>query len=176
MADKMELDLFSKRPIQTDIDETCYINYYPLVDPSGSNGPIEFFIPGNMMYFLDLKDSSLGVKVRVRKDGNTALVEADVLGPINNWLHSLFSDITLTMNDTVVEGGTHLYPYKAYLTNLLMYGSEAKKCQLQTSGWVSDTAGQMNNAANRGFVTRQAWAKSANAYHMEGPLLLDMFM
>lgn len=172
----MALDLFSKRPIQTDIEEVSYVNYYPLVNPNGSSGPIEFFIPGNMLYYLDLKDASLAVQVKVLKKPGEDLTAADNVAPVNNWLHSLFSDITLTMNDTVVEGGTHLYPYKAYLTNLLMYGDEAKKCQLQTSGWAKDQAGAMENAANTGYVTRKAWVKESTTYYMEGPLLLDMFM
>ena len=170
-----ELDLFSRRPIQTDIEDVSYVYFYPLVNPKGNSGPIEFYIPGNSLYYLDLYDSSLGIHAKV-KNGNDDLATDASLAPVNNWLHSLFSDISLTLNDTVVEGGSHLYPYKAYLTNLLLYGDMAKKCQLQTSGWAKDTAGKMNDVTNTGFVTRKAWISTSQTYEMEGPLLLDLFM
>ena len=150
-----DLDMFSKRPTQTDIEDTNYMYYYPLVNPTGNNGPIEFFIPGNMLQYLDLKDTSLGIYAGVSNNG-ADLAETAEVGPVNNWLHSLFSDVTLTLNDTVVEGGSHLYPYKAYLTNLLLFGEAAKRCQLQPIGWAKDQAGRMENVANTGYVTRKA--------------------
>ena len=170
-----ELDLFSKRPIQTDIEDVNYVYYYPLVNPTNNSGPIEFFIPGNSLYYLDLYDTSLGIHVKV-KNGTDDLAADVNIAPVNNWLHSLFSDVSLTLNDTLVEGGNHLYPYKAYLTNLLLYGDMAKKCQLQTSGWAKDESGKMKDATNSGFVTRKAWISTSKTYEMEGPLLLDLFM
>lgn len=176
MSLKSELDLFGKRPIQTDIEDINYVYYYPLISPSGNDAPIEFYVPGNMLYYLDLSDTSLGVKVKVTKEDGTNLAEADSVAPANNWLHTLFSDITLVMNDTTIEGGSHLYPYKAYLTNLLLYGHQAKKMQLQTSGWAKDQSGHFNDAVNTGFVTRKSWIRESNVHTLEGPLLLDMFM
>ena len=170
-----DLDIFSKRPTQTDIEDVNYMYYYPLVNPSGNNGPIEFFIPGNMLQYMDLKDTSLAISASVTNNG-TNLTDTAEVGPVNNWLHSLFSDVTLTLNDTIVEGGTHLYPYKAYLTNLLLFGESAKRCQLQPSGWAKDQAGKMENVQNTGYVTRKAWIKKSAVYEMEGPLLLDMCM
>ena len=170
------LDLFSQRPIQTDIEDVTYVYYYPLVSPQGNDGPIEFYIPGNMLYFLDLKDISLGVHAKVNGPAGANLAADVNVAPINNYLHSLFEDITISLNGTTIEGGSHLYPYKAYLTNLLLYGTEAKKTQLQTSGWAKDQAGHFNDAVNTGFVTRKAWVAQSATYEMEGPLLLDICM
>ena len=176
MATKMELDLFSKRPMQTDIEDTSYAYFYPLVNPSGNNGPIEFFVPGSIIHYLDLKDTSLGIHARVTNQNGEDLAEGAEVAPVNNWLHSLFSDVSLTLNDSIVEGGSHLYPYKAYLTNLLLFGEVAKKCQLQSSGWAKDQAGRMEHLQNTGYLTRRAWIAQSAVYEMEGPLLLDLCM
>ena len=170
------LDLFSERPVQTDIEDVSYVYYYPLVSPQGNDGPIEFYIPGNMLYYIDLKDISLGIHAKVTGPANANLDANVNVAPINNYLHSLFEDITISLNGTTIEGGSHLYAYKAYLTNLLLYGAEAKKTQLQTSGWAKDQAGHFNDAANTGFVTRKAWVAGSTTYEMEGPLLLDICM
>lgn len=170
---KAELDLFSQRPVQTDILESNYVYFYPLVNPSGNDGPIEFELPPNSN-FLDLNDLSLGVEVEV-KNGNANLAAAAEVAPVNNWLHSLFSDVTCFLDDTLIEGGSHLYPYKAYLSNLLLYGEAAKKYQLQTSGWAKDTAGQFEAAAaNTGFATRKSWIAESKKCELEGPLQLDI--
>lgn len=171
-----QLDLFSKRLIQTDIEDTKYVYYYPLVAPGTNSGPIEFFIPGNDLDFIDLKDISLGIHAKVVGPANANLANDANVAPVNNWLHSLFSDVTISLNDTTIEGGSHLYPYKAYLTNLFLYGREGKKSQLQASGWAKDQAGNFNEVANTGFVTRKAWISESTLFEMEGPLLLDICM
>ncbi len=49
------------------------------------------------------------------------------IGPVNNLIHSLFSQCQVYLNNKGVENTNSNYAYKAYLNNLLCYGREAKE-------------------------------------------------
>lgn len=173
-CNKSELALFEERPVQTDIEGYTMSKVYPLNPVSASSGPIEFHIEGNGDSYIDMDNLFLYVKFKVTKEDGTALAATDKVFPTNNLLHSMFSDITCLMNGTQIEGGNHMYPYKAYLTNLLLFGEGAKKNQLQMSGFAKDTAGKMNDAANTGFTTRQTWISASRTHDLMGPIHLDI--
>jgi hypothetical protein len=72
-------------------------------------------------------------------DDDTALdVGADV-GPVNLSMHSLFSDVSVNLNEKLVSPPTSLYPYRAYIETLLSYGPAAKESQLTGVVWYKDT-------------------------------------
>ena len=78
---------------------------------------------------------------------------ADPVGPVNNWLHSLFTQVDVYLNNT--------YAYRAYIETLLSYGTDGKVTQLTCQLWHKDTATHMDAveivdgpAANAGFVAR----------------------
>lgn len=52
------------------------------------------------------------------------------VGPVNVWMHSLFSDFSVTLNDKLVSPPTRMYPYRDYIKTLLSYGPTAKESQL----------------------------------------------
>ena len=67
-----------------------------------SGGLIEFLIPGSGDDYLDLANTMLHVQVKVtRADGDDLLLALPV-GPVNNWLHSLFSQVDVYLNGTLV--------------------------------------------------------------------------
>jgi hypothetical protein len=69
----------------------------------------------------------LFVEAHIMDDDDTALDgEADV-GPVNLWMHSLFSDVSVSLNEKLVSPPTSLYPYRAYTETLLSYGPAAKE-------------------------------------------------
>ena len=59
-----------------------------------SGGPIEYLIPGSGDDYLDLANTMLHVQVKVTRANGDDLDLADPVGPVNNWLHSLFSQVT----------------------------------------------------------------------------------
>ena len=46
--------------------------------------------------------------------------------PINNTLHSLFSQIDVCLTDVNASSATTTYPYRAYIETHLHYGTDAK--------------------------------------------------
>lgn len=66
----------------------------------------------------------------------------------------MWESIRLIINDKNITKSPGLYPYKAYISNVLTYDPWVKACQLQTQGWVSDTANHMETTGNTGFLQR----------------------
>ena len=69
----------------------------------------------------------------------------DPVGPINLFLHSLFSQVDISLNGTLVTTSTNTYPYRAMLETLLSYGEDAKKTQLTSALFYNDLAGKMDS-------------------------------
>ena len=173
---KTELQLFEARPLQTVLEHSQWVDVHPLNNVSQGNAPIEFSINSSPDEYLDLNDTMLHLRCKVVNANGTDMTAADQkAAPVNNWMHSLFSDVKLIFGSTQIEGGVHMYPYRAYLTNLLLFSNHAKKEQLLPSGFIKDTAGQFsvfaNNEGHKSRLTSVAGSKSID---LCGPLCLDM--
>jgi len=67
----------------------------------------------------------------------------------------MWEAVRLTINDKEITTSGGLYPYKAYVSNLLTYDSFVKDCQLSAQGWYTDSAIQMEaGSGNDGFDQR----------------------
>ena len=69
----------------------------------------------------------------------------DHVVPINLTLHSLFTEVEFKLNDTLVGSINSVYPFRAYLKTLLMYGADAKKSQLTAAMYCKDTPNHMDD-------------------------------
>nr|XP_022294823.1 uncharacterized protein F54H12.2-like [Crassostrea virginica] len=85
--------------------------------------------------------------VNFTKDNGNALTGADgVSSPINNIVHSLFSEIDLSLNGKVITPGTDTYPFKAYLEKLLSYEHDTLNTQMKAcTMWYKDTPTAMDD-------------------------------
>ena len=106
------------------------------------------------------------------------------VGPVNNFLHSMFSQIDVSLNGTLVSSSTSTYAYRAYIENLLTYGPAAKTSQLTAALFYKDTAGRMDvtepnlaDQANRnlGLTSRARLARESRTIDMIGRVHSDLF-
>ena len=114
-------------------------------------------------------------------NGNGTDIVADTpVAPVNNWLHTLFSQVDVYLNDTLVTPSSNSYPFRSYVETLLRYGAEAKKTQLTSQLWYKDTAGHMAgttiNAGNLGLVERGRHLAESRVVDMMGQLHVDLFL
>ncbi len=123
---KSELDIFSKLPIQTTVESGALQAYRPVTSIS-NDGPIEFLVSGSSSdEYLDLGRVYIYMKVRLTTlipaavPGSPAPV-AGTIGPVNNWLHSMFSQVDVYLNQKCITPPNNCYPYRAYIENLLNY-------------------------------------------------------
>ena len=182
---KSELELFSVPPTQTAIESSQWVEYRPITTLSDSS-PIEFVITGSGEEYVDLSESYLQVTAKILKtnggdlaqtkgaDGTVTGDDADV-GPVNLWLHSLFSQVDVSLNERLVTPSMNTYPYRAYLETLLSYGPAAKESYLTAAMWYKDTAKHMeDHQLNKGFKSRQEWSLGSKQVVMIGRPHLDL--
>ena len=176
---KSELDLFAVPPTQTSIEEGGWIEHQPL--PSlDSSGMIEFVLPGTGDAYIDLANTYLLVRAKVVRGVGTDIAGDTPVAPVNNWLHSLFSQVDVYLNDTLVTPSSNTYPFRAYVETLLNYGEEANKTQLTSQLWYKDTADHMEatteNCGNIGLTERRRYRYDSRVVEMMGRLHVDLFL
>jgi hypothetical protein len=98
-----------------------------------NQGPYEFAVSGARDEYIDLANTYLFVEAHIVADYDTALDAGVDVGPVNLWMHSLFSDVSVSLNEKLVSPPTSLYPYRAYIETLLSYGPAANESQLTGS-------------------------------------------
>ena len=179
---KSELDLFSIPATQTSITKGQWIEYHPLSNITDS-GPIEFNVSGTGEEYLDLAKTQLFVKAKITKANGTALDPNTQVGPVNLFLHSLFSQVDVSLNERLISPSTNTYPYRAMIETLLNYGEDAKSSQLSMAMFYKDTPGKMDVVnpvaddadANMGLKARYTFTKESNTVDMIGPIHSDIF-
>jgi hypothetical protein len=98
---KSELDLFSLPSTQTSIESGIYVEYHPISNITGG-APIEFDVTATGDDYLDLANSFLCVRAKITRINGDDLDAADTVRPVNNFLHSLFSQVDVSLNGTLI--------------------------------------------------------------------------
>jgi len=174
------LDLFSVPPMQKSVENGKYVDYHP-INTIDNGSPIEFEIPASGDEFLDLCNSLLYVKVKVVQQNDQALGADLRVAPVNLFLHSLFNQVDISLNGTLVTTATDTYGYRSYIETLLSYGDDAKKTQLTSSLFHKDEAGKFDSThldganANAGFVWRNRFIRESRSLDMIGRIHADLF-
>ena len=125
---KSELDLFSVPPTNTAIEEGHWDNIQP--HPNFDQSPvIRFDITGTNSHYIDLAATELHVKFQITTDRTTNPLKAhkDKMSLVNNFLHSMFEQCQVYLNNVAVENTNKCYAYRSYLENLLCYNNDAKQ-------------------------------------------------
>ena len=176
---KNELDLFAMPPTQTSIEDGRWVEHQPLTSLDWG-GPIECVIPGTGDANLDLANTYLLIRAKVVRGVGTDLAADTPVAPVNNWLHYLFSQVDVYLNDTLVTPSSNTYPFRAYVDTVLSYGDEAKNTQLTSHLWYKDSAGHMDatnvDGGNTGLVERRMYIAESRIVEMMGRLHADLFL
>lgn len=173
---KSELNLFALPPTQTVIEKGHWVQYHPIANVA-SGGPIEFIIPGSAEDYLDLSETRIYVKVKILKNDGKPITTDNKIGPVNLFLHSLFSQVDVSLNERMVSCSSNTYSYRAYIETLLNNGYDSKTSQLTSELYYKDTAGFINEYSdkNDGFKQRAALFKNSATVDMMGRLHVDLF-
>lgn len=177
---KTELDIFSTPPTQSSVDSGTTLCVRPISSLADAS-PIEFLIPGSGEEYIDLAHTTLHLVARVKAD-EAAEANAKInLAPVNNWLHSIFSQVDIFLNQKCITPPSNNYNYRAYVENLLNYGSDAKSSHLSSIVWEKDDAGKMDElritggVINSGHEARLKIAEDEKTIEMYCNLHCDIF-
>ena len=121
---KSELDIFTVPPTQTSIETGNWVEYNPIATLDDRSS-IKFCVSGSGHDYLNAANTQLYVKAKITRADGTALPYDAAVGPINLFLHSLFSDVEVSLNETPVTSSNNTYAHRAFIETLLSYGTTA---------------------------------------------------
>ncbi|GIY01472.1 hypothetical protein CDAR_196651 [Caerostris darwini] len=105
---KPELELFHLPATQTAIEDGHWVEFPPLSNVF-DGGPVEFHISGSGEEYVDLSQTQLYVKAKIVKADGKPLEKDEKIGPVNLFMHSLFSQIDISLNDRLVSNSSNTY-------------------------------------------------------------------
>jgi len=130
-----DFDIFAPKPVQSAILGTDVVHYKPIATVDQND--LEFLIPGDTETYIDL-DIKLFVRRKIIGADGKDLDASDFTAGTNNFLHSLFSQCSISLNGVNITPASELYPYRSYLESLLTYGSDAANSHLTNAYWYLD--------------------------------------
>ena len=139
---KSGLDNFLKRIIQTSVVNSRTITYKPIA-PADNPAQLEFNCSGHSDYYIDLNSVRLLLRDKLVKTVGSDMESAEPnrVACVNNLLHSMFSSLSISLNGNIITLHETNYHYKAYLGELLNYGSDSSSTHLVSSFWYLDSSG-----------------------------------
>jgi len=173
---KSELDLFCQPPVQTSCQNGYWCEYLP-ISTITEGSPIDFHVSASSEEYLDLSQTHIHVQAQITQGDGTNLARDAAIGPTNYWLHSLFSQLDIQLNDKLVTDSSHTYAYKSFLETLLSFGTQAKESFLTGALWYKDKTGSMDDVANAntGLVKRRSFTSASKVVDMYGKVHADIF-
>jgi hypothetical protein len=144
---RSEIELFQEPPFDVSLLNSFQVEHYPVNTVSDKTSPITFTIQGSDQHYMDLRNSRIYVRGKIVRENGTAMEAADVTCPTNTFLHSMFSQCTIWLNETQITPANMYYGYRAYIDMLLGYGKEYKKSQAQCSMYFREKSVSNTDAA-----------------------------
>ena len=148
------LDLFEKQPLLITFDNGFTQKVGPSYSPDGPM--LEFEVVGDRNNFIDLQKIILEIKCKIKRSDNSNLrTGTDAAGRdtpyfVNNTLHSLFSDCTVSANGLKISNSNGNYAHKAFIETEFSHSSAAKDTWLVCQGYYfEDEPNKIDGADNR---------------------------
>ena len=174
-----DLALFTLPPVNVAEDEIQWVNHLPTYGVDGK-GTVKFHISGHGNQYTHLGKSQLKFKVSITDKNGKPLrlederkIETQGGTLVDNILHSLWSQVDIEFNKTLVSSSGTNYPYKAYIENLLTYSHATSKYQLDMQGFTGnegnfDATSPDGTPTNGGFTRRSDWFKPVTTIYNPG--------
>ena len=167
-------NFFSTLPIDSRFNKVEFQKFVPITGLSKNSSKIDFKLEKRdapQCYLISKALIEVSVTITTN-DSTTLPVATKLVASVNNPLQSLFSSVSMQINDQKITVSQEDYPYKTYVANLLTFCADSKGTVLESQGWVSDTKRAMEVSGNTGFVLRnQFWKKdmkTTGEYRKEG--------
>ena len=109
---------------------------------------------------------------KITANNGCNLADVAEVGPVNLFLHSLFSQVDISLNGTLITPSTNNYPCRAMIETLASYGEDSKKSQLTSALFYKHGASKMvattiaPNEGNEGLFHRRALAVGSREFDM----------
>ena len=143
---------------------------------------MEFGVPAENDTYIDT-DFKIYIRGKLVSGDGKDLDNKDFTAVTNNFLHSLFSQCSITLNGVPITQASELYQYRSYLETLLTYGSDAATSHLTNAFWYlddgdmlpCDLTAEKTATTNKGFITRWDRIKQSKEIQLSGRFHSDFY-
>lgn len=171
------LNFFSLPAQDVGVSQRKWVTVRP-VNTITEESAVEFNVEGNEACYIDLKNSTLRVKLQVLKEDGSEIPITQEVAPVNLFLQSLWQQVDIQFNYENLKGVNIYYPYKAMLDTLLFTTEGYKSSQLAAQLFYKDNAGVMDadkiEDGNSGYMARRDQVAKSRMVELEGGLFLDL--
>lgn len=133
-ASHSSLDIFERPPLLITFDSSFEQKIGPIYAPNGPT--LEFEVVGDRTNFIDLQNIYLEVNCKILQANGADLrfdaadaTQSDKPMFVNNALHSLFSECSVTANGIKISSANGNYAQKAFIETEFSHNKEAKDRQ-----------------------------------------------
>lgn len=169
-----QLDLFSKPHMLNTIENKIFINYKPISPITSEFCALEFQIPANTIFYTDLSNTWLALKIGIVKENGTPLEEEDQVCPANLILHSLFSQIDVSLNQQLISTSVgNNYSYQAMFQVLDEANFQNRNSYLMAEGYTKESNFKaIDNSLN--YTFNHSKVLNGGVIHLQGRLRDDL--
>ena len=132
---KAELDLFRRSFYQNSEQDSFFTQFHPISAITSTNN-LEFFIPASSEYFIDPQNIFLQIECQLlKKDGSVyGAGQNNRFSLINYGLNTIWSQVEISLNNTIITQSTNTFAYSSYINMLIKYDNKSKHTFLRSSG------------------------------------------
>lgn len=167
-----ELQIFECEANQAAIQKIYTESIRPVTNFGNSDSDILFNIPNSGQDYVDLRHSRLRIKCKILKADNSAIAsKTDHVGPINNIVNSLWNQVEIFFNGTLVSDTSPHYTFKSYLKRLLTRGKGDDRAEGFFMDDLEYNDGNSASGTNSGLIVRSELFKNSTETEFEAPLM-----
>jgi hypothetical protein len=173
------LDFFSKKPLNL-VSESYFHNKIVSDNIPNHEAPIEFSIPSfnNSLICLNSVEVYTKCKIVQKDDTNLAanLSSADdFVSTINSLSSSLFSDINIDVNGTVIDTQNGLYAFNGHVNNILSDHDRRTRNYPTTRLYSEEAAATVDSTTSADAKTRGAYFANGGTVQLIHNLDISIF-
>ncbi len=180
-----ELSLFAEPWPSQGINKIQLIEYRP-VTQLNDNSVVEFQVPSSGMQYLDLGNTKLHMKLQIVKEDGSPLDGEDDVAFIATPVHSMWSQIDISLQQQSVTPAHNLHAYRAYLDKLLYTCTSSAYPQSESELYILDGNDNLDEPnsldeavgaetpKNAGLAKRAKFTSSSRIIDVESSLHCDI--
>ena len=167
------LTMLEKPTVRVGLQNTFTHVLEPTRLPSESDSEIVFDIPSTGGAYLDLRNTELYLKGRLKRADNTDLESGEKVVLTNNALYSLFDSVTIYVGQNQTEIHSTNYALKSFMMQLM--NNDVKTPSMTTQGMLVEyTSTLFDNDYEMGEA-RKIWTLNSRSVEFMGAAFISFF-
>ena len=167
------LTMLEKPTVRVGVQNTFTHVIEPTRHPSDTDCEIVFDIPSTGGAYLDLRNTELYLKGRLKRADNTDLGQEEKVELTNNSLYSLFDSVTIYVGQNQTEIHSANYALKSFMGQLM--NNDVRTPSLRNQGMDIEFRSVMFDNDWEMGQARMIWTKASKSVEFMGPSFISFF-